>query len=445
MIKRSFYSLVLISVFAAFGVAQDGKAIGTPHQAAAVTEFDANGLKVIVKRRPSATVAVGLFIRGGARNINAKNAGIENLMLNVATEGSKKYPRQALRRELARTGSSISSGSNQDYSVFSLVATRQNFDRLWDVFVDITLNPTFAPEDVARIKSQLLTGLRERESDPDNALEAAADRIVYAGHPYANDVSGTIATVGAFTPADLQAYHQKVTTASQMLLVVVGDVDPETFRQRVTTSFAALPKGSYKESPLPTLNFTNPTLDVSQRSLQTNYIKGVFPAPTLGTPDFYAMRVATMILRDRVFEEVRTNRQLSYAPSADLDNFEANSGNIYVTAVDANQAVKIMLGEIKDMRTSLVSQQSLDAVAGTFLTTYYVGQETNAAQAGELARYELIGGGWRNAFEFLNRIRQVTPEQVREVSNKYMKNLRFAVVGDPSAIDRTVFLQGQSE
>ncbi|HSD45318.1 MAG TPA: hypothetical protein VLB87_01800, partial [Pyrinomonadaceae bacterium] len=46
-------------------------------QAALVSEFDVNGLKVLLKRREgSLTVAAGLFIRGGSANINAQNAGI---------------------------------------------------------------------------------------------------------------------------------------------------------------------------------------------------------------------------------------------------------------------------------------------------------------------------------------------------------------------------------
>src|ERR1041384_1002070 len=56
-------------------------------QAALVTEFDVNGLKVLVKKREgSATVAAGLFIRGGVENINTTNAGVEALMLSVASE-----------------------------------------------------------------------------------------------------------------------------------------------------------------------------------------------------------------------------------------------------------------------------------------------------------------------------------------------------------------------
>ena len=56
------------------------------NQAALVSEFDVNGLKVLLKRREgSLTVAAGLFIRGGAANITAENAGIETLMLSAAT------------------------------------------------------------------------------------------------------------------------------------------------------------------------------------------------------------------------------------------------------------------------------------------------------------------------------------------------------------------------
>src|SRR5882762_2211262 len=56
-----------------------------------------------------------------------------------------------------------------------------------------------------------------------------------------------------------------------------------------------------------------------------------------------AVRVASSLLRDRVFEEVRVKRNLSYAPDAFLRSQSANIGGLYVTAVDANQAVRVML------------------------------------------------------------------------------------------------------
>ncbi|MBA3631540.1 MAG: insulinase family protein [Acidobacteria bacterium] len=438
--KNLFLVSLLILSFVITNFAQTGKS-AIARQAELVTEFDVNGLKVLVKRRQHApTVAAGLFIRGGARNINDKNAGIENMMLEVATEGSKNFPREVLRKELSRTGSSVGSASSSDYSVISLASTRRNFDRSWDIFTDLILNPTFTDSDIGQVRERIITGLREQETDNDNYLQILQDRIIYSNHPYSNDVRGTIETVGKFTAKDLREYHQKVMQSSRLLLVVVGDVDPNELQKRITATLGKLPRGEYKEQPYPALDFSKATLDITSRTLPTNYIQGVFNAPSLNNPDYSAMRVAVAILQGLVYSEVRDKRQLSYLPNAELGSSSANTANIYVTAVDANQAVSVMLDQINNLKNKQINKEIISGVAEHFLTTYYLGQETNAAQAAELAKYELIGGGWRNAFDFLDKVRQVTPEQVQAVSKKYMKNIRFVVVGNPAAIDKRIFL-----
>jgi predicted Zn-dependent peptidase len=421
--------------------AQSGKIENIAQQASSVTEFEINGLKVLVKRRPAApTVAVGLFLRGGARNLTEKTSGIENLMLNTAIEGGKRFPRQVLRRELSRTGGSLAASTGQDYSAVSLASTRGNFDQLWNVFTDAVLEPAFAPEDVERIKQQIVSGIREAETSPDSALETLQERVIYAGHPYANDVTGTIASIESFTPQDLRAYHQRAIATAKLLLVVVGDLDPNDIKTKVAASFGKLPRGEYTEKALPPFDFSKPTLDIVPRTLQTNYVEGIYNAPSLSSQDYYPMRVAVTLLQEMVVQEVRVRRQLSYAPNADLENDAANIGNIYVTAVDANQAVRVMLDQIESLKTTPVSPEKIAGMAGQYLTNYYLRQETNAAQAADLARYELIGGGWRNSFEYFNKIREVKPSDVQAVVNKYMKNLRFVVIGNPSAINRAVFV-----
>lgn len=409
---------------------------------AAVTEFDVNGLKVIFKRRVgSATVSAGMFVRGGVRNQTAQNAGIENLTLAAAAEASKKYPRETLRKELARTGTVIGSGASFDFGAISMTSTLQNFARSWDAFTDVIINPTFAADDVDRVRNVVLAGLRNETASADSALGSLEEKVVYAGHPYGNGPSGTIDTVTKLTPADLGAYHKKLLQTSRLLLVIVGNSDPGEIKKIVTAAFSGLPRGDYKDASLPPLAFSQASLDITPRTLTTNYVKGIFAAPSLASPDYYAMRVAMAILQSRVYLEVRTKRNLSYAPNAEMGNKVANSANIYVTAVDANQAVRVMLGEIDNMRKHEIDADEFAGVPGYFLTTYYVDQETNAAQAAELARYELIGGGWRNSIKFLDGIRNVKPSDVFAVSVKYMKNLRFVVIGDSNAIDRSIFLR----
>ncbi len=432
--------LLLIS---ATGIlAQAGK-LNVKNQVALVTEFDINGLKVLIKRRPNTpTVAAGLFVRGGTRNVAKAESGIENFTLEAATEGSKNFPREMLRRELSSTGSSVGASSTNDFSVLSLASTKQHFDRSWQIFSDIAMNPAFASRDVELTREQILSGLKEEETDNDNFLDVLQSRIIYADHPYSNSVLGNLETVKRFKSNDVRAYHKKIMQTSRLLLVIVGDLDMASIKSKVAQTLGKLPRGNYRETSYPSLNFAAGSLDITPRaSLPTNYIRGVFDAPSISDPDYYPMRVATTILHNRLFQEVRVKRQLSYAPSASLESHSVNTGNIYVTAVDANQAVSVMLGVIRSLKFQPVRQEEIDGMAGQFLTNYYIKQETNAAQTLELAKYELIGGGWRNAFELLNRLRDVKSEDVQAVSKKYMKNLRFVVIGNPQAIQKDIFLQ----
>ena len=409
-------------------------------QAALVSEFEVNGLKVLLKRREgSLTVAAGLFIRGGAANINSQNAGIETLMLSAATEASANFPRERMRSELSRMGTVIGSSSNNDYSVLSLATTRMYFDRSWQMFTDVALRPSFTKEDVALVQQRQVVSLSDDTDNPDVYLQKLQERVAYAGHPYLNNTSGTPETISKLTPDDLRAYHTKLMETSRLLLVIVGDLNPADVKDLVTSSFGKLPRGTYKPEALPQLAFEKSSVEVTPRELPTNYIQGLFTAPSLTSPDIYAMRIASSMLRDRVFEEVRVKRNLSYAPDAFLRTQAANVGGLYVTAVDANQSIRVMLSEIARLQNEPVNNDDIKAVIAQYLTTYYLGQETNAAQAGELAQYELIGGGWRNSVDFLEKLEAVTPADVQRVSQKYMKNIRFVVLGNPRSIDTGVF------
>lgn len=410
-------------------------------QASLVTEFDVNGLKVLVKRREgSQTVATQLYIRGGAENLTTSNAGVEAFMLNVASEASTSFPRDRMRKELARMGTVIGETVSYDYSALSMAATRTNFDRSWDVFTDVALHPAFTKEDVDLVKSRLVASLSDDTDEPDTYLQRLQEKVAYAGHPYFNRPEGTAESISRLTAEDLRAYHQRVMQTSQLLLVIVGDLDAAQLKPRITATFGKLPRGNYKPQAPPALTFNASTVDITSRELPTNYIQGFFTAPSITSPDIYPMYVASSLLRDRVFEEVRVKRNLSYAPDAFLRTQAANIGGIYVTAVDANQAVRVMLNEMTRLQREPISKDDITAVVAQFLTTYYISQETNAAQAAGLAQYELIGGGWRNSLQFLEKLQAVTPEDVQRVAQKYMHNIRFVVLGNPAAIDKAVFI-----
>ena len=100
-----------------------------------------------------------------------------------------------------------------------------------------------------------------------------------------------------------------------------------------------------------------------------------------------------------------------------------------------------MIDEIRKIQQGSVDADTIGQMSAYFLTTYYLKEETNAAQVAELAQYELLGGGWRNSLDFLDRMRKVKPAEVQAAANKYMKNIRFVIVGNPADVDKAALLR----
>jgi zinc protease len=94
---------------------------------------------------------------------------------------------------------------------------------------------------------------------------------------------------------------------------------------------------------------------------------------------------------------------------------------------------------VKRLQTEPISAKELRDKITVFLTSYYLQNETNAAQASFLARYELAGLGWQASEKFVDNMKKVTPEDVERVAQKYMKDIQFVVIGDPAKIDRKLF------
>jgi predicted Zn-dependent peptidase len=133
-------------------------------------------------------------------------------------------------------------------------------------------------------------------------------------------------------------------------------------------------------------------------------------------------------------------RNLTYGADATLLTNGANSAFISVTTPKPNEAVRVMFDQIDFMQRQIIREEGLKAIISGFLTNYYNKLEDNGSQAGKLAEYELLGGGWRRDQTWIDEVSKVTPEDVNRVSKKYLKNFHFAVMGDKRQFDRELFM-----
>jgi len=409
----------------------------TVSDSTATTRFEVDGIPVILRQNTSNdVVAANLYLLGGTRQLTPQTAGIEAMLLLASERGTKKYPGAAVRQKLARLGSRITLEANDDWSQIGLHAITSGLDSTWSILADRVMAPTLDASDVEVVRDQMITGARQRGEQPDDAATQLADSLLYLGHPYAIPTTGTPASLASFTIPQLRRYHDQQFVTSRMLLVVVGNVDRPHVEKLVHTTLGKLPRGGYKWTPPPPPLAVGRAVAFDDRSLPTNYILGYAPGPAATDPDYTALRIATAVLSGRLFTEVRSRRNLSYAVESPFLERAYGVGGLYVTTVDPNAVLRIMRDELDALQTGQVENEGLKRLEQQFITEYYLKNETNADQADELARAELYEGDYRNAERFMEELHRVTPADVERAAQKYLVNFRFAYVGDTTKVDR---------
>jgi zinc protease len=403
-----------------------------------VTEATVNGKPVLVKRVPGAElVATNLYIRGGARNWGKADAGVESLALDVATsDGAGGLDKIAFAHRLAELGSTIDADTGPDWSTISSKGLLKNFDPTFGLLADVFLRPALTPAGVELARSQALIGLQREEEQPESRLAILVNDTLFAGQPYANRPQGTQATVKALTREQLAAHLARLRVGSRLLLVVVGDVDPAHVIAQTKQAFGALPRGDYIDTAYPKPHFSQPSLVTEKRVLPTNYLQGWFTVPSPGDRDYAASRVAMSYLWDQLFKEVRTKRNLSYAPGAGVSVRQAGAlGMVSVSAVDPTTTYQVMLDELRRLQDTPLTPERLAGAKSTYITGVVNDAEATDGQANLLAIGELYAGDWRFSRRFLDEVRGVTPAQVQDFAKKYFVNLQTVMLGDPSKLD----------
>ena len=399
--------------------------------------FEVSGIQVILRQsNANNVVAANLYLLGGTSQVTAANAGIEPLLLEISDRGTKKYPRATLRRKMSALGSEIVTSATDDWTMFGIKATTEVLDSTWAIFASRLMEPTLDPADVALIRTQFLSGIRQRRDDPDALAEFLADSIAFSGHPYGIPVTGTEASISAIDAAALKAYHGSQIVKSRMLLVVVGNVDRARLEKLVNGSLARLPAGNYKWTSPVRLPERPSAVVIESRPLPTNYILGYYSGPLASSEDYQALRIATSVLTGRLFAEIRTRQNLTYDVHAPFVDRAASAGGLYVSTASPDTTLKLMRAAVSELQEGLLEREGLKRLGQQFLTEYFLDNETNGAQADFLARSQLYRGDYREADKFVEELRNVTPEAVRRVAQKYMKGIRFAYVGDPTKLRR---------
>ena len=403
-----------------------------------------NGIVLLVyENHASPSFVMEGTMLAGAVSEPPQLSGLADLTSRMLMRGTEKRPFAQIYEELESNGASLGFGSGYHTISFSANALIEDFDLLLDMINQSLRAPTFPESQFSKLKGETLTRLQLQADDTSYRADETFRQLVYGtAHPYGRLPGGTPPAVSAITLDDVRAHFDRFIGPQQMILTVVGDVQPTRIVEQITAVLGDwhVPQ---QQQPQPVPDRARPNSrqrrDVPMADkAQADLVIGL-PGPRRSDPDFLALSLANTVLgvfgmMGRIGQVVREEQGLAYYVYSRLSGglgpapFTAVAG---VAPEDVDQAIDAILAQIERMQQELVPAEELEDCQSYRIGSMPLALETNGGLADVIGDLALYGLGLDYLSSFPEKIRAITAEQVQTAVQKHipLDALSIAVAG----------------
>lgn len=247
MLKRYFIPLIVLLALLAVAVyflAGHHGAIKDVREAVPVEKFTlSNGLEVVVMPNDRIPlVSHMLIVKAGAADDPQGKTGLAHYLEHLMFTGTKNFPEGTYDRSVARVGGSQNASTGSDYTMYYATVPKEHLAMVMTMEADRLTSIEITPEHAAR-ELKVITEERNMRTDtnPASQWREQLDAITFLNHPYHNPVIGWAEDMATFAAADARAFFDNYYRASNMILVVAGDVTARDVRRMAQRYYGGLP------------------------------------------------------------------------------------------------------------------------------------------------------------------------------------------------------------
>jgi zinc protease len=210
-------------------------AIATPSEARL-----ANGLRVVVARREGVPlVTASLVALSGAEADPPQLAGLASMSAALLTQGTRHRSAPQIAAAAEALGGSLDSGAGWNQSTVSITVTTPRLGAALGLIAEVATEPVFAPEELDRLRTQTLDGLKVAYASPGVLAGIVAERLAYGSGAYGHPAGGTPQSLPRIVRGDLVALHRQIFRPDNAVLILAGDIDAATGLALARTHFGA--------------------------------------------------------------------------------------------------------------------------------------------------------------------------------------------------------------
>jgi len=390
-----------------------------------------NGMTVMIKENHAApVVTVVMYVRAGhVFEEEYLGAGISHYCEHLVAMGTTTNRTEAEADEiLTMLGGASNAYTTSDHTAYYISTSNEHLETAIDLVSDWVLHNAMDPHEVEREHGVITREIEMGDDEPRRRIGKLYNAAMFVKHPEHHPTIGYKDVFLSLTRDDLVAYHDRMYVPNNMIFVIVGDLDAQETLRLVEKYCAAAPR-----KPLPQIYLqTDPKQMGTRRvtdemDIETTYMMMGWRTVKVTHPDLYALHLLENILShgesSRLVKTVRNEKQLvhtisasSYNPCYDAADFTILSS---LNIENTGKAQKAILEEIYRLRDKLVTGEELEKVKNQRVSEHVFSNQTAESQAMQIGQDLIRTGNPLFSETYLEKIRQVTPEDIRRVARTY--------------------------
>jgi len=385
-----------------------------------------NGANLFVlPRRSVPVVAARAAFLGGTLAEDETHAGITNFLTAMWLRGTRSHSTADFARATENIAADIDGFSGRNSLGATLECPVQALDATLELFSELLLEPAFDPDEIERERSDTLAAIERREDRLAQLVYLLFAQTHYRHHPYRLSTLGSAESVLRFDADLLRAHHARLIRGENMVIAVVGDVNPDAAATRFSARLAAIPNGGF-QAPCPPLEDAPREIreaELRKDRAQAHLVIG-FRGVTIADPDRFALEVIAQLLAGqggRLFLELRDRRSLAYAVNAtNTEGIAPGFFTVYIaTAPDKLEAARTgMFEELEKLVQQSPSDGELERAKRYLIGNHAIDLQRDAAHAGLISLNALYGLGADADYTFPSQIAAIDKEDILRVARR---------------------------
>lgn len=406
-------------------------------------ELDGGAIGFVESSSAVPLVSLVVSVRSGAVVDPPGKDGVCRLAARMLRRGARGMDAHAIEATIDRLGAELALDVGPSTISLHGQVIRRNLEAFIDLVTLLLGEPTFAPDEIARLERETAAELIESR-DSDRALaNVALRRALFAGHPYARSAAGRPSTIATIERDDVVAAYERHFVRGDLVIGFAGAITDDE-AERLGAALAA----AVRDGPRAATSLSEPAATPGRRLVfvdkpertQTQILIG-----GLGTwprdDDHFPLVVGTAVLggtfTSRMMREIRSKRGWSYGTSARL-SIERRRHAFTMSAApgvaDCAPCVALELELLGDFIEGGITKRELTFIKNYLVRSYAFEVDTAPKRLGQALETELLDLPSDYHARYVDHVRAVTLEAANAAAAHRLsaEDLVIVVVGTAS-------------